>query len=205
MDHPVLSSLAAMATTASSHAITATSTRHSSMTPFPTTTPSYPPLTTTVPGVFDNGSDGENTGECKLLGPFSLLVQAALGALALVSLVYKRWKERPQRPLKIWAFDASKQVFGSAMLHLANLLMSMFSAGQLEMTSKYQPNPCSFYLLNLGIDVSISALLASRKLPSSFINCPISRPLSVSPFSSSSSAFSTALPCTLRSRILPSR
>lgn len=119
----------------------------------------YPLLATTVPGALNNNgsSDGENTGECKLLGPFSLLVQAALGALALVSLVYKRWKERPQRPLKIWAFDASKQVFGSAMLHGANLLMSMFSAGQLEMTSKYQPNPCSFYLLNLGIDVSNSA------------------------------------------------
>lgn len=40
------------------------------------------------------------------------------------------------------------------MLHLANLLMSMFSAGQFEITSTYKPNPCSFYLLNLGIDVS---------------------------------------------------
>lgn len=93
-------------------------------------------------------------GQCKLLGPFSLLVQTALGALALLSLVYKRWRERPQRPLKVWAFDASKQVFGSGMLHLANLLMSMISAGQFEIRQMYRPNPCSFYLLNLGIDVS---------------------------------------------------
>ncbi|RHZ60364.1 STIMATE family protein [Aspergillus thermomutatus] len=99
--------------------------------------------------------DGEDNGECRLLGPFSLLVQAALGALALSSLVYKRWRERPQRPVKVWAFDVSKQVFGSAMLHLANLLMSMFSAGQFEITSKYRPNPCSFYLLNLGIDTTL--------------------------------------------------
>lgn len=41
------------------------------------------------------------------------------------------------------------------MLHLANLLMSMFSAGQFEITSKYRPNPCSFYLLNLGIDTTL--------------------------------------------------
>lgn len=102
----------------------------------------------------DPEGDGEDSGECRLLGPFSLFVQAALGALALLSLVYKRWRERPQRPLKVWAFDVSKQVFGSAMLHLANLLMSMFSAGQLEITSDYKPNPCSFYILNLGIDVS---------------------------------------------------
>ncbi|KAL2866380.1 STIMATE family protein [Aspergillus lucknowensis] len=101
-----------------------------------------------------SGSDDDN-GECRLLGPFSLLVQAALGMLALLSLVYKRWKERPQRPVKVWAFDASKQVFGSSMLHLLNLVMSMFSAGQFEITSQYKPNPCSFYLLNLGIDTTL--------------------------------------------------
>ncbi|KAJ5195195.1 uncharacterized protein N7498_008633 [Penicillium cinerascens] len=98
---------------------------------------------------------GDENGECKLLGSFSLLVQAALGALALLSLVYKRWRERPQRQVKVWAFDVSKQVFGSTMLHMANLLISMFSAGQLDIQSTYRPNPCSFYLLNLGIDTTL--------------------------------------------------
>jgi hypothetical protein len=92
-------------------------------------------------------------GECKLLGPFSVFVQVALGGLALLSLVFKRWRERPQRPVKVWAFDVSKQVFGSVMLHMLNLVMSMFSAGQLEIRNSYKPNPCSFYILNLGIDV----------------------------------------------------
>lgn len=111
--------------------------------------------------------EDENTGECKLLGPFAVLVQAALGLLALLSLVFKRWRERPQRPVKVWAFDASKQVFGSALLHLANLLMSLFSAGQIQAslakaaadtvgtTEAYRPNPCSFYLINLAIDTTI--------------------------------------------------
>jgi len=101
--------------------------------------------------------DPQNTGECQLLGSFAILVQAALGVLALSSLVFKRWRERPQRPVKVWAFDASKQVVGSALLHLANLFMSMFSSGQLQYTatSKYKPNPCSFYLLNLGIDTTL--------------------------------------------------
>ncbi|KAJ5745640.1 hypothetical protein N7520_010822 [Penicillium odoratum] len=107
----------------------------------------------TVTGM-GNDQNGEG-GECKLLGPFSLIVQAALGALALLSLVYKRWRERPQRPLKVWVFDVSKQVFGSFMLHMANLLMSMFSAGQLEIRMDYTPNPCSFYLLNIGIDTTL--------------------------------------------------
>ncbi|KAL4874162.1 vacuolar membrane protein-domain-containing protein [Aspergillus spectabilis] len=103
----------------------------------------------------DPSGDDDDNGECRLLGPFSLIVQASLGMLALLSLVYKRWRERPQRPVKVWAFDASKQVFGSSMLHLLNLLMSMFSAGQFEITSEYKPNPCSFYLLNLGIDTTL--------------------------------------------------
>ncbi|EXJ53920.1 hypothetical protein A1O7_09256 [Cladophialophora yegresii CBS 114405] len=114
-------------------------------------------------------SDDESSGECKLLGSFAILVQAALGALALLSLVFKRWRERPQRPLKVWSFDVSKQVVGSILLHLLNLLMSMFSSGQIgesvvnaavttlsaEETDAYQPNPCSFYLLNLAIDTTV--------------------------------------------------
>ena len=114
-------------------------------------------------------SDDEGSGECKLLGPFAILVQAALGALALLSLVFKRWRERPQRPLKVWSFDVSKQVVGSILLHLLNLLQSMFSSGQIgesfvmaaastlgaAATPKYQPNPCSFYLLNLAIDTTV--------------------------------------------------
>ncbi|KAH6659939.1 vacuolar membrane protein-domain-containing protein, partial [Truncatella angustata] len=86
---------------------------------------------------------------CRLLGPFALLVQLALGGLALLSLVYKRWRERPQRPLKIWAFDASKQVVGSVLVHLANVFMSMLD------DEPYVPNPCSFYLLNLAIDTTL--------------------------------------------------
>ena len=109
----------------------------------------------------DSRSGAEN-GECQLLGPFALVIQASLGALALLSLVYKRWRERPQRPVKVWAFDVSKQVVGSMLLHIANLLMSMLSSGELDTprvkTNEYHANPCSFYLLNLAIDVSLPSI-----------------------------------------------
>lgn len=112
---------------------------------------------------------GADNGECQLLGPFALIIQASLGALALLSLVYKRWRERPQRPIKVWAFDASKQVVGSILLHIANLLMSMLSSGKLDTpafkTNEYHANPCSFYLLNLAIDVSCLAYLIIPSLP----------------------------------------
>ncbi|XDG06602.1 hypothetical protein ABKA04_006217 [Annulohypoxylon sp. FPYF3050] len=124
--------------------------------------------TSMAPPEGDHGGEGE----CRLLGPFALFVQLALGGLALLSLVYKRWRERPQRPVKIWFFDVSKQVFGSVLVHIANVFMSMLTSGRfsikLDPTSvqaaermlrrendPYVPNPCSFYLLNLAIDTTI--------------------------------------------------
>ncbi|KAH6606515.1 vacuolar membrane [Trichoderma cornu-damae] len=108
-------------------------------------------------------------GECQLLGPFALLVQAALGGLAMLSLVYKRWREHPQRPVKVWFFDVSKQVFGSVLVHMSNIFMSMLTSGRFSIKvgpavverlmprgdDTYVPNPCSFYLLNLAIDTTV--------------------------------------------------
>ncbi|KAI1808332.1 vacuolar membrane protein-domain-containing protein [Daldinia bambusicola] len=124
---------------------------------------------TTMPAPEDDRGGGE--GDCQLVGPFALIVQFALGGLALLSLVYKRWRERPQRPVKIWFFDVSKQVFGSVLVHIANVFMSMLTSGRFSMKldaatvqtagrllrreDDYTPNPCSFYLLNLAIDTTL--------------------------------------------------
>ena len=155
--------------------------KSSSLAAVPTETPeavTEPPVTTSVaeiataspvaaaqPTRTNNASPmdaDDDNGECHLLGSYALFVQGALGLLALSSLVYKRWRETPRRPLKIWFFDVSKQVFGSVLLHLANILMSMLSSGRLDVSStaattgdeEAQPNPCSWYLLNLAVDVS---------------------------------------------------
>ncbi|KAK6064950.1 DUF3661 domain-containing protein [Seiridium cupressi] len=132
------------------------------------------PSTSHAQGGSESGPGGdEGSGECRLLGSFAVLVQLALGGLALLSLVYKRWRERPQRPLKIWAFDASKQVVGSVLVHMANVFMSMLTSGRFSIkvepmsvqaaarllrrddSDVYVPNPCSFYLLNLAIDTTL--------------------------------------------------
>ncbi|KAK5990452.1 Vacuolar membrane protein [Cladobotryum mycophilum] len=106
----------------------------------------------------------ESQGDCELLGHFALIVQAALGVLAMLSLVYKRWRERPQRPVKVWFFDVSKQVFGSVLVHISNIFMSMLTSGRftiqldpavVQRRDDYVPNPCSFYLLNLAIDTTL--------------------------------------------------
>lgn len=114
----------------------------------------------------------KDQAECHLLGPFALIVQAALGGVAILSLVWKRYRETPKRPWKIFFFDVSKQVVGSMLTHVLNLAMSMFSTKMdvLDAVAKAGlevakndpqgrvPNPCSYYLLNLGIDVSCISL-----------------------------------------------
>ncbi|KAK2624060.1 hypothetical protein QTJ16_006694 [Diplocarpon rosae] len=148
------------------------------------------PTTTSVSSPHD---PPPKNGECELLGPFAILVQGALGACALLALVFKRWRERPQRPVKIWFFDVSKQVVGSVLLHVANLLMSMLSSGQFSIKleagavasrmvdeqEKYTPNPCSFYLLNLAIDTTIGIpilIFLLRILTSLFLLTPVGVP-----------------------------
>ncbi|KAF2877789.1 FK506-binding protein 2 precursor [Massariosphaeria phaeospora] len=137
--------------------------------------------------------DNEDSGECHLLGPYALLVQAALGLLAVSSLVVKRLRESPRRPFKIWFFDVSKQVFGSVLLHLANILMSMLSSGALDVAAKTkatphaagadedgnEPNPCSFYLLNLAIDTTLGIpvlVLLLKVLHRAFAHTPMANP-----------------------------
>ncbi|KAG8532666.1 uncharacterized protein KY384_002543 [Bacidia gigantensis] len=137
------------------------------------------PFNTTTDGVKQAGAEN---GDCRLLGPFALFIQGALGILALSSLVFKRWRERPQRPVRIWAFDASKQVVGSGLLHVANLLLSMISSGELTPSPKagdYQANPCSFYLLNLAMDTTIGIpilIILLRLLTHGFLLTPFGEP-----------------------------
>jgi len=48
------------------------------------------------------GGDDPGEGECELLGPFAILVQASLAILAILALLLKRQREDPQRPFAVW-------------------------------------------------------------------------------------------------------
>ncbi|KAF5588807.1 fk506-binding 2 precursor [Fusarium pseudocircinatum] len=98
---------------------------------------------------------------CHLDSSFAFLIQGGLGFLALLTLVYKRWHERPQRALKVWLFDVSKQVVGSLLLHILNVLMSVLPGG-LDVTKPTssrvevnEPSPCASYLLHIALDTTI--------------------------------------------------
>ncbi|KAF2031031.1 hypothetical protein EK21DRAFT_99973 [Setomelanomma holmii] len=153
----------------------------------PATTAAPPTASKTAIAQGNPLDEEKGDGECNLLGDFALLVQGALGLLAVSSLAVKRWREHPRRPVKIWFFDASKQVFGSVLLHLANILMSMLSSGKFDVAAAVttigdeddQPNPCSFYLLNLAIDTTIGIpilVLLLKILHRGALHTPLANP-----------------------------
>ncbi|KAG9317801.1 vacuolar membrane protein-domain-containing protein [Chiua virens] len=85
---------------------------------------------------------------CQLLGPTALIVQALMGVLAVLSLVYKRHRETQKRPWNIWLFDVSKQVLGQMFVHGLNVLISDLGSHQLA------GNACTYYFLNVLLDTT---------------------------------------------------
>ncbi|PIL37463.1 hypothetical protein GSI_01157 [Ganoderma sinense ZZ0214-1] len=85
---------------------------------------------------------------CKLLGPTALVVQGLMGILVILSLVYKRHRETPKRPWRIWLFDVSKQIVGQMFVHGLNVLISDIVA---HLATE---NACNLYFLNILLDTT---------------------------------------------------
>lgn len=98
------------------------------------------------------GGEDDST-QCELFGPLALVIQGTMGAFAIMTLVIKRSKESPQRPLWVWFFDVSKQVFGSLGLHVINLALSNLQSHSDE--PDQDNNPCTWYFLNLLLDTTL--------------------------------------------------
>eukprot|EP00302_Diacronema_sp_CCMP2436_P029435 CAMPEP_0179950874 /NCGR_PEP_ID=MMETSP0983-20121128/23210_1 /TAXON_ID=483367 /ORGANISM="non described non described, Strain CCMP 2436" /LENGTH=325 /DNA_ID=CAMNT_0021860927 /DNA_START=84 /DNA_END=1059 /DNA_ORIENTATION=+ len=88
---------------------------------------------------------------CQLLDAWSMLVQVVLAAGSFSSLVYKRHCERPQRKLRIWLFDTSKQALSAGLLHLLNMLIAQLVGA---MPGAKSHDPCVVYSVNLLFDVA---------------------------------------------------
>ncbi|KAG1734973.1 vacuolar membrane protein-domain-containing protein [Suillus lakei] len=90
---------------------------------------------------------------CQLLGPTALVVQALMGVLVILSLVYKRHREPQKRPWRIWLFDVSKQIVGQMFVHGVNVLIS-------DLGSHHNAgNACTYYFLNVLIDTTLGVAI----------------------------------------------
>ncbi|TFK55645.1 hypothetical protein OE88DRAFT_1622416, partial [Heliocybe sulcata] len=92
-------------------------------------------------------------GSCRLLGPTALIVQGCMGVLVILSLIFKRQRETPKRPWRIWLFDVSKQVLGQLFVHGVNVLISDVGA------HRGAGNACVFYFLNILIDTTVGVAI----------------------------------------------
>lgn len=91
--------------------------------------------------------------KCELFGAFGYIVQAILGVIAFLTLVAKRYLEKPRRPWKIWFFDASKQLISALVIHMFNLLLSVL------LTNKESSDQCVWYFLTLLLDCTLGVLV----------------------------------------------
>jgi hypothetical protein len=89
-----------------------------------------------------------------------------MGVLVILSLLYKRYREKPQRPWRIWCasypsltggevyghtrlFDVSKQVVGQMFVHGVNVLISD------GLSRHSSSNACVTYFLNILVDTTL--------------------------------------------------
>ncbi|KAI9014513.1 vacuolar membrane protein-domain-containing protein [Phycomyces nitens] len=98
----------------------------------------------------------EDDEGCKLLDSFAIVVQFTLAATALLTLFIKRYRERPQRPVPVWALDISKQFVGAVVIHFLNLATS-YLAGRPKDGQK--TNLCVWYFLNVAIDTTLGVAI----------------------------------------------
>ncbi|RKO87175.1 Vaculolar membrane protein-domain-containing protein, partial [Blyttiomyces helicus] len=88
---------------------------------------------------------------CKLVDNFAIFVQVTLASIALGSLLIKRARENPRRPLVVWGFDTSKQALAAGGVHFSNVVIAYFSGKKSEESA----NPCIWYFLNILLDTTI--------------------------------------------------
>lgn len=101
-----------------------------------------------------------NDPTCQLLGGiFSVLLQLLLGFAALSTLVYKRMLEVPKRPVLVWLFDTSKQAFGSLLIHLWNMALSIWIAKLRHDEGDGDSDECAMYFLNFSLDIFLGTAL----------------------------------------------
>ena len=89
--------------------------------------------------------------KCELMDGFAIVIQMTLALIAFGSLLFKRHRESPQRPLVIWAMDTSKQAFAASLVHFTNVFVSAEGTG----------NPCVWYFLHLLLDTTVGVYVLS--------------------------------------------
>ena len=89
----------------------------------------------------------EPTVKCALVaGGFAKLVQVLLAVAAIGTLLYKRHREHPPRPWKIWFFDTAKQAVAGSLQHGVNMIFGIIFGNRGGTAGE-----CIWYIVNFTI------------------------------------------------------
>ncbi|CAL9735007.1 hypothetical protein MOSE0_G04830 [Monosporozyma servazzii] len=97
-------------------------------------------------------------GKCQLLGPASLIIQSIMGLLIIMVLLLKRTYESPKRKLRIWLYDIIKQLGGSFVIHMLNIMLSVWKHDNIIVCREDESendDECDWYFVNLLMDTTL--------------------------------------------------
>jgi hypothetical protein len=97
-------------------------------------------------------TDNTDNSSCEIFGIAGVIIQIALGVLSFSVLIIKRYKEKPKRPWKIWALDASKQAVSQLIAHFINVAIS------LGLSRKLSGDACIWYFTTNVFDNTFGVL-----------------------------------------------
>ncbi|OQR83541.1 hypothetical protein ACHHYP_14594 [Achlya hypogyna] len=86
---------------------------------------------------------------------FARFIQVLLGFCAMGVLYVKRELELPKRPFNVWTYDVSKQGIGALMIHMLNIILSIF----LTRRSKATDDECAIYFVAFLIDATLGTAI----------------------------------------------
>jgi len=89
--------------------------------------------------------------DCELLGAEGIAVQVAITLVCAFSMIAVWLLEPVRRPLFVWAFDMSKQVFAAGYGKMWNIAQSIIFAQFLRGHEEFQ-DQCVWYLMSITID-----------------------------------------------------
>lgn len=94
--------------------------------------------------------------ECSLLqGVAAITAQICLATIAFSSLIYKRMRERPQRPLLVWTLDVSKQIVSMTAAHTCGLFIAILASA----STPVHASECAWYAIAFTFDTSLGLVL----------------------------------------------
>eukprot|EP00953_Heterococcus_sp_UTEX-ZZ885_P041040 20952-Heterococcus_DN1.PRE.4 len=107
-------------------------------------------------------AENSDVERCHLIGgTYANILQLVLAMAALSGLLIKRGKEVPQRPIKVWLYDVSKQGFGSIFIHFSNIFIAILLSDMSERDGSTggARDECALYFVQFVLDMSIGLVL----------------------------------------------